>query len=72
MEKERKKILDKLVKLVEKEGEYIIASNPFNKLEFDYLQELGIKVSNVNLVRQGLLGDYEVEYVGTKLERVDA
>ncbi len=68
MEKERKKILDSLVKMVKKEGEYIVASNSFSVDDVKYFNDLNIKVSKVNLVRPGLLGDYEVEYVGTKLE----
>lgn len=68
MEKERKKILDSLVKLVSKEGEYIVSSNSFSEDDIEYFNGLNIKVSKVNLVRPGLLGEYEVEYVGTKLE----
>lgn len=73
MEKERKSMLNQLVKLVDKDGgEYIASSNKFIDEDVEYLSTQGIKATVVKLVRKGLLGDYEVEYLGTKFERVVA
>lgn len=70
MEKERKKMLNQLAKLVKKDGVYVAGSNNFSLEDINYLESLGIKASTVNCVRPGLIGDYEVEYVATKFEMV--
>lgn len=70
MEKERKTLLNKMVKLVKKEGIYHLAYNHFTDEEIEYLGSFGIKVTPVNTIRKGLLGDYDVTEYGAILEMV--